>query len=155
MTDLEFFKSLNYEDGVSVVESICRRFPLQYGTTLGLDGHPQIRPLEFKFAEDRVMYFDTVEYYTSYKEMQAHPYIQLCICNQETMTYLRVGGKVNFTRDKSVIDRCFKASRVLASQFGDKKQVVIGYYLTECWAEFASFHPDLENRKYELKNKFD
>ena len=30
-----------------------------------------------------------------YKELQAHPYIQLCVRDQETMTYVRLGGKVN------------------------------------------------------------
>ena len=155
MRNLDFFKNLNYEDGIGVVTDICRRFPLQYGTTLGLDGNPQIRPLEFKFAEDGVLYFDTVEFYASYKEMLAHPFIQMCVCDQETMTYLRIGGKVNFTRDKEIIDRCFDASPVLESQFGDRREAVIAYYLTEAWAEFASFHPELENRKYDLRNKFD
>lgn len=155
MTTLEFFKSLNYDDGLSVVTEVFRRFPLQYGTTLGLDGNPQIRPLEFKFEEDGVLYFDTVKFYTSYKEMLAHPYIQLCICNQETMTYIRLGGKVNFTDDPDIIDRCFENSPVLTSQFGNNRDVVIAYYLTEVWAEFRSFDPDLPARTYQLPNRFD
>ena len=53
----------------------------------------------------------------SYAELQEHPYIQVCICDQETMTYVRLGGKVNFTKDQSVIDRRFEASPVLTSQF--------------------------------------
>jgi hypothetical protein len=32
---------------------------------------------------------------------------------------------------------------------------VIGYYLTEVTAEFASFSPELPSRRYELTNKFD
>ena len=47
----------------------------------------------------------------SSKELQAHPYIQLCVCDQETMTYVRLGGKVNFTSDQVIIDRCFENSR--------------------------------------------
>lgn len=40
MTNLEFFKSLNYEDGLSAVVDTFERFPLQYATTLGQDGNP-------------------------------------------------------------------------------------------------------------------
>jgi uncharacterized pyridoxamine 5'-phosphate oxidase family protein len=152
---LEFFNSLNYEDGLSVVCSVFEHFPLQYGTTLGLDGHPQIRPLEFKFEDDGVLYFDTVDFYTSYKELQAHPYIQICICDQQTMTYVRVGGKVNFTKDQEIVNRCFDNSEVLTSQFGNNREVVTAYYLTEAWAEFSSFSPELPSVRYNLTNKFD
>lgn len=155
MTNLDFFKSLNYEDGLSVVTDTLKRFPLQYAATLGQDGNPQVRPIEFKFEEDGVLYFDTVTFYTSYEELLAHPYLQLCICDQETMTYLRLGGKVNFTTDQSVIDRCFAESPVLTSQFGENRGVVIGYYLTETWAEFNSFSEELPRRQYSLPNKFD
>jgi len=152
---LDFFKSLNYEDGLSVAVDVFHRFPLQYAATLGLDGNPQIRPIEFKFEEDGVLYFDTITFYTSYKELQAHPCIQLCVCDQETMTYVRLGGKVNFTTDQAIIDRCFENSPVLTSQFGNHRDVVIGYYLTEAWAEFASFSPELPSKAYRLPNKYD
>lgn len=154
-TTLDFFKSLDFDDGTKVVTDIFEHFPLQYASTLGLDGNAQIRPIEFKFEEDGVLYFDTVVFYTSYKELVAHPYIQLCICDQETMTYLRVGGKVNFTDDASVIERCFENSPVLTSQFGENRDVVIGYYLTEVWAEFSSFSDELPNKYYTLPNKYD
>ena len=155
MTNLEFFKSLNYEDGLSVVTATLERFPLQYAATLGQDGNPQIRPIEFKFEEDGVLYFDTVTFYASYAELLAHPYLQLCVCDYETMTYIRLGGKVNFTTDQQIIDRCFAESPVLTSQFGNNREVVIGYYLTETWAEFNSFSEELPRRQYQLTNKFD
>lgn len=155
MTNLEFFQSLDYEDGLSVVTKTFDRFSLQYGTTLGLDGNPQIRPIEFKFEQDGVLYFDTVEFYDSYAELQAHPYIQLCICDPETMTYVRLGGKVNFTKDPAIVNRCFAESPVLTSQFGDNREVVVAYYLTEAWAEFNSFTDGLPRRSYTLTNKFD
>lgn len=155
MTNLEFFQSLDYEDGLNVVTQTFDRFPLQYGTTLGLDGKPQIRPIEFKFEQDGVLYFDTVEFYDSYAELQAHPYIQLCICDPETMTYVRLGGKVNFTKDPAIVNRCFAESPVLTSQFGDNRDVVVAYYLTEAWAEFNSFMEGLPHRSYTLTNQFD
>lgn len=155
MTNLEFFQSLDYEDGLSVVTKTFDRFSLQYGTTLGLDGNPQIRPIEFKFEQDGVLYFDTVEFYESYAELQAHPYIQLCVCDPETMTYVRLGGKVNFTKDPAIVNRCFAESPVLTSQFGDNREVVVAYYLTEAWAEFNSFADGLPHRSYTLTNQFD
>ena len=154
-TTLKFFKSLNYDDGLSVVVDVFERFPLQYAATLGLDGSPQIRPIEFKFEQDGVLYFDTVIYYTSYKELLEYPYIQLCICDQETMTYVRLSGKVNFTTDEDIINRCFEESEVLTSQFGDNRDLVIGYYLTEVTAEFVSFSEELTNRTWTLTNQYD
>lgn len=152
---MDFFRSLNYENGLETVVAILKHFPMQYGTTLGLDGHPQIRPLEFKYEDSGVLYFDCVDTYRSYQEMKEHPYLQLCIGDQETMTYLRVGGKVNFTKDREVIDQCFENSPVLSSQFGNKRDHVVGYYLTETWAEFASFSKELTNQKYQLTNLYD
>lgn len=155
MSNIDFFTSLNYDNGLSVVTDIFHKFPMQYGTTLGRNGKPQIRPLEFKFEDDGVLYFDVVEFYESYKEMQKLPYIQICIGDQTTMSYLKVVGKVNFTKDKQIINRCFENSPVLESQFGKNRDVVVGYYLTDVEAEFCSFHEKLENRKYKLMNKFD
>jgi uncharacterized pyridoxamine 5'-phosphate oxidase family protein len=154
-SNLEFFQSLDFENGLDVVTKVFERYPLQYAATTGLDGNAQIRPIEFKFEEDGVLYFDTVTFYTSYKELQANPYIQLCVCDQETMTYVRLGGKVNFTDNPEIIDRCFENSPVLTSQFGDNREVVIGYYLTEVWAEFSSFSEELPSRSYSLTNKYD
>ena len=71
------------------------------------------------------------------------------------MTYLRLGGKANFTTDQRIIDRCFAESPVLTSQFGENRDVVIAYYLTEAWAEFNSFSEELPRRQYSLPNKFD
>jgi uncharacterized pyridoxamine 5'-phosphate oxidase family protein len=154
-SSLAFFQSLDFENGLDVVTKVFERYPLQYAATTGLDGKAQIRPIEFKFEEDGVLYFDTVTFYTSYQELQANPYIQLCVCDQETMTYVRLGGKVKFTDDQEIIDRCFENSPVLSSQFGDNREVVIGYYLTEAWAEFSSFSEELPSRSYSLKNKYD
>jgi uncharacterized pyridoxamine 5'-phosphate oxidase family protein len=155
MSNLEFFQSLDYEDGLNTVVQILNRFPVQYAATLGQDGKPQVRPIEFKFEENGVLYFDTVTYYDSYAELQEQPYIQLCVCDPETMTYIRLGGKVNFTDDEEVINRCFEESTILTSQFGTNRDVVIGYYLTEVWAEFNSFSEGLSRRTYSLKNMYD
>lgn len=62
---------------MEVIEKTFRRFPMQYAATLGLDGNPQIRPLEFKFRDGERFYFDTIEDYESYREMLVHPYIMI------------------------------------------------------------------------------
>ena len=71
------------------------------------------------------------------------------------MTYVRLGGKVNFTKDQDIINRCFEESPVLTSQFGNMREFVIGYYLTEVWAEFTSFSSELPKMTYSLSNKYD
>lgn len=155
MTNLEFFKSLDFDNGLEAVTSTFGCFSLQYAATLGKDGNPQVRPIEFKFEEGGALYFDTVEFYASYAELQAHPTIQVCVCDPQTMTYVRVGGTVNFTKDPTVVERCFAASPVLTSQFGDNRGAVVAYYLTDARAEFSSFSPELPNRSYRLPNRYD
>ena len=61
---MSYLQSLDYEDGIGTVTSLLKYWPMQYVTTLGLDGKPKIRPLEYKFEEDGVLYFDTVDFYT-------------------------------------------------------------------------------------------
>ena len=56
---------------------------------------------------------------------------------------------------RAAIGRCFEASPVLTSQFSNNRDVVIGYYLTEVWAEFASFSDELPNKNWKLPNKYD
>lgn len=155
MTNLEFFQSLDYEDGLDVVVRTLDRFPLQYAATLGQDGDPQIRPIEFKFETDGVLYFDTVEFYTSYKELQDYPYIQICVCDPETRTYLRLGGRVNFTKDEDIVSRCFAESPILTEQFGEARDMVVAYYLTEVRAEFRSFSRGPPQMRYTLPNPYD
>ena len=125
-SSLDFFQSLDYDDGVSVIEAVCARFPVQYGTTLGLNGNPQIRP-----------------------------YLQVCVCDPETMTYIRFGGTVNFTDDPDIIERCFAVSEVLTGQFGDNREAVTAYYLTHAWLQVRSFSPEIHARGYVLTNKYD
>jgi uncharacterized pyridoxamine 5'-phosphate oxidase family protein len=122
---------------------------MQYATYKGLDdGTPMIRPIEFKFEQDGKLYFDTVIFYTSYSELLAYPYISICIGDQETMTYLTVKGKVNFTSDADIIQKCFDASPVLTSQFGKYPQYVIAYYLSEVNVEFSTFSTEFSSHKY-------
>ena len=71
------------------------------------------------------------------------------------MTYVRLSGKVNFTNDEDIINRCFEESAVLTSQFDANRDLVIGYYLTEVTAEFVSFSEELTNRTWTLTNHFD
>lgn len=148
MTNEDFFRSLNYENGTQVIEKTFRRFPMQYAATTGLDGRVQLRPLEFKFQKDGRFYFDTVDFYESYREMKRNPDIMVCIGDQESQSYVRLRGKVHFTKDKETVQECFSNSKVLTEQFGGHPERVIAYYLEDAEAEFATFLPGLKNRKW-------
>ena len=69
MNNLDFFKALDYENGLEVVTKIFKHFPLQYAATIGLDEKPQVRPIEFKFEKDGMLYFDVAKCYRSYAEL--------------------------------------------------------------------------------------
>ena len=155
MNNLDFFKALDYENGLEVVTKIFDRFPLQYAATIGLDEKPQVRPIEFKFEKDGMLYFDAAKCYRSYAELSKTPYLQICVCDDETNTYLRVSGKAVFCEDEDIIEMCFANSPLLTKQFGDDKKMIIAYFLTDVEAELASFTEGIPARKYILENSKD
>ena len=69
-----------------------------------------------------------------------------------SMPLIRSAGKKSYEFPEI---RCFAESPVLTSQFGDDREVVVAYYLTEAWAEFNSFTDGLPHRSYMLPNSFD
>ena len=69
-----------------------------------------------------------------------------------SMPLIRSAGKKSYVFPEI---RCFAESPVLTSQFGDDREVVVAYYLTEAWAEFNSFTDGLPHRSYMLPNSFD
>ena len=51
---------------------------LQYMATIGLDGKPKVRPVQYMVVRDGKLWFCTNTQKAMYAEMQASPFVELC-----------------------------------------------------------------------------
>ena len=51
---------------------------LQYMATIGLDGKPKVRPVQYMVVRDGKLWFCTNSQKAMYAEMQSSPFVELC-----------------------------------------------------------------------------
>ena len=56
---------------------------IQFMATIGLDGKPKVRPMQYMVLEDDKLWFCTNSQKEVYAELQANPAIELCGCKLE------------------------------------------------------------------------
>ena len=100
-----------------------------YAGTVGLDGRPQVRPASFLFAQNDALYFMTAKNTRMYAELSKTPYIQLCMTESETQSVYRLSGKVCFTEDSEIIERCVKEKEDVFQRFGSDQKMIIAFFL--------------------------
>ena len=132
---------LDKKDAIGTAARLLERSSPVFAGTVGLDGRPQIRPVPFLFAQNDALYFLTAKSRRLYAELCRTPYIQLCAFDRETETSVRISGKVCFSEDESLIDRCVRQHPALLEAMGGEKKALIVFFLLEAKAELtAGFH---------------
>ena len=56
---------------------------IQFMATIGLDGKPKVRPMQYMVLEDGKLWFCTNAKKEVYAELQANPSLELCGCKLE------------------------------------------------------------------------
>ena len=56
---------------------------IQFLATIGLDGKPKVRPMQYMILDDGKLWFCTNSEKDVYKELQANPALELCGCKLE------------------------------------------------------------------------
>ena len=78
---------------------------LQYMATIGLDGKPKLRPVQYMVVRDEKLWFCTNSQKAMYKEMQKSPFVELCGSRLQddeiTTAWIRFSAEVVFADDKS------------------------------------------------------
>ncbi len=73
---------------------------LQYLATIGLDGKPKVRPVQYMLLRDGKLWFCTNSKKAMYAEMKAQPFVDLCGSrlqdNEITTTWIRFSAEVVF-----------------------------------------------------------
>ncbi|MDY6326353.1 MAG: pyridoxamine 5'-phosphate oxidase family protein [Bacteroidales bacterium] len=69
---------------IEFLADALERFGLQYLATIGLDGKPKVRPIQFMTLRDRKMWFCTNNKKSLYAELQSFPHVEICASSLET-----------------------------------------------------------------------
>jgi uncharacterized pyridoxamine 5'-phosphate oxidase family protein len=80
-------------------------------------GKPRVRPWGFMFEENGKFWFCTNNTKNVYKQLMEVPYIEFSCSNPEFNTWLRISGKVTFTRDKTVKEKIMQANPMLKQMY--------------------------------------
>jgi uncharacterized pyridoxamine 5'-phosphate oxidase family protein len=97
----------------AVVEFL-RKSQVQYLATIGVDDKPKVRPFQFMLEEGGRLYFCTSNQKPVFKEIQRHPYVEFC-ASGEDFSWLRLNGKVVFSKDLGLKARIQEASPIVKS----------------------------------------
>lgn len=125
--------------GHHVVTEFLIKSQVQYLATIGLDDKPKVRPFQFMLEEGARLYFCTSNQKTVFKEIQKHPYVELC-ASGANFSWLRLNGRVVFSKDLGLKARIQDASPIVKSiyQTPDNPTFEI-FYLDGAVATIADF----------------
>ena len=127
---------------LSAITELLERSAPVYAATVGLDGRPQLRPVCFLFQQDGALYFLTAKSRRLYAELCKSPDIQLCVSDPETETCLRISGKVCFTEDPDLIQRCIRERPAVAAAMGGDQKALIAFFLMGVRAERSASYEE-------------
>lgn len=75
--------------------------PVQYLSTVGLDGKAKVRPFQFMIERDGKLYFCTNNEKDVYAEIKNNPYVEITTAST-TFAWIRLNGKVVFSDDLAI-----------------------------------------------------
>lgn len=133
-----FFSSLDVKDPLGTAVQILNRFSPLYAGTVGLDGKPQVRPFSFAGDANGALWFLTAKNFRMYAELSKTPYIELCAFDSETDVTFRLSGKVSFTEDEDVIERCAVCCPTVLQNAGGDRKTLIAFFLLGAKASLES-----------------
>ena len=133
-----FISLLDAKDPLGTAVQILNRFSPLYVGTVGLDGKPQVRPVFFAEEANGALYFLTAKNSRMYAELSKTPYIEFCAFDTETETTFRLSGKVSFTEDVDVIERCVLSCPTVLQKAGGDRKMLIAFFLLGAVASLES-----------------
>lgn len=96
MPDIKIQDIANYLDSIG----------LQYMATIGTNGKPKVRPVQYMVIEDGKMWFCTNSKKLMYQELMENPFLELCgskLEEDEIMTpWIRLSAEAVFEENKKV-----------------------------------------------------
>lgn len=98
---------------------------IQFLATIGLDGKPKVRPMQYMVLEDDKLWFCTNSKKEVYAELQANPCVELCGCKLETdemqTPWIRFSAEVMFEERQDVRDAIIEKSAIVNALYRDMR----------------------------------
>lgn len=90
---------------------------VQFMATIGLDGKPKVRPMQYMVLHDDKLWFCTNSEKDVYAELQANPSIELCGCQMEQdelkSHWIRFAAEVVFEDRQDIRDAIIEKSAIV------------------------------------------
>ncbi len=113
--------------------------PVQYFSTIGIDGKPKVRPFQFMLENGGKLYFCTNNQKDVYNEIKNNPYIEICT-SSPNFAWIRLNGKVTFTNDLEIKKAIIEHSSLVKSLYQNAENPIFeAFYLENAKATIADF----------------
>jgi uncharacterized pyridoxamine 5'-phosphate oxidase family protein len=110
----------------------------QYLATVGLDGNPKVRPFRFMLEKGGRLFFATSNQKSVYREMEKHPYVEVCIMGKGG-SWIRLNGKAVFVEDMALKKEIFDmAANVRNIYKTPENPTLVIFYIENARAVIAS-----------------
>ena len=90
---------------------------IQFLATIGLDGKPKVRPMQYMVLEDEKLWFCTNSKKEVFAELQANPCIELCGCKLEKdemqTPWIRLSAEVVFEERQNIRNAIIEKSAIV------------------------------------------
>ena len=101
------------------------RLGVQFMATIGLDGKPKVRPMQYMILEDDRLWFCTNSKKEVYAELQANPWLELCGCKlekEELQTpWIRFSAQAVFEERQDIRDAIIDKSAIVNALYKDMR----------------------------------
>ena len=120
--------SWNMEKAITLreVADYLDRLGVQFMATIGLDGKPKVRPMQYMILEDDRLWFCTNSKKEVYAELQANPWLELCGCKlekEELQTpWIRFSAQAVFEERQDIRDAIIDKSAIVNALYKDMRQ---------------------------------
>jgi len=117
--------NISIEDIANYLDNIG----IQFMATIGLDGKPKVRPMQYMITEDNKLWFCTNSKKEVYAELQANPALELCGCKLEKdeiqTPWIRFSAEAVFEERQDIRNAIIEKSSIVNVLYKDKKDDTI------------------------------
>lgn len=98
---------------------------VQFLATIGLDGKPKVRPMQYMVLSDDKLWFCTNSKKDIYAELQANPSIELCGCKMAQKeiesAWIRLSAEVVFEERQDIRDAIIEKSAIVNALYANMR----------------------------------
>ncbi|MCQ2297952.1 MAG: pyridoxamine 5'-phosphate oxidase family protein [Bacteroidales bacterium] len=114
------------EVSIKDVAEYLDRVGVQFMATIGLDGKPKVRPMQYMVMDGDRLWFCTNSKKDVYAELQANPCLELCGCKLETdeiqTPWIRFSAEAVFEERQDIRNAIIEKSSIVNALYRDKKE---------------------------------